>query len=78
MTVTAGPGITNTITAVKNAQVAQSPLVLLGGATSDLLKGRQSLQDIDQFALLAPHCKYMAHVKSVTDIVCQTIFSNPF
>ena len=30
--VTAGPGVTNTITAVKNAQLAQSPVVLLGGA----------------------------------------------
>jgi thiamine pyrophosphate-dependent acetolactate synthase large subunit-like protein len=30
--VTAGPGVTNTITALKNAQMAQSPLVLLGGA----------------------------------------------
>ena len=30
--VTAGPGITNTITALKNAQLAQSPLLLLGGA----------------------------------------------
>ena len=30
--VTAGPGVTNTITALKNAQMAQSPPVLLGGA----------------------------------------------
>ncbi|HOM15363.1 MAG TPA: thiamine pyrophosphate-binding protein, partial [Rubrivivax sp.] len=30
--VTAGPGITNTLTALKNAQLAQSPLLLLGGA----------------------------------------------
>lgn len=30
--VTAGPGLTNTITAVKNAQLAQSPVVILGGA----------------------------------------------
>ena len=29
--VTAGPGVTNTITALKNAQMAQSPLILLGG-----------------------------------------------
>jgi acetolactate synthase-like protein len=29
--VTAGPGLTNTITAVKNAALAQSPLVLIGG-----------------------------------------------
>lgn len=38
--VTAGPGLTNTITAVKNAQMAQSPVILIGGATSDLLKGK--------------------------------------
>ena len=30
--VTAGPGLTNTITALKNAQLAQSPLILIGGA----------------------------------------------
>jgi hypothetical protein len=36
--VTAGPGVTNTITAVKNAQMAQSPLVLLGGAAPTILK----------------------------------------
>ena len=29
--VTAGPGVTNTLTALKNAQMAQSPVVLLGG-----------------------------------------------
>lgn len=38
--VTAGPGVSNTITAIKNAQLAQSPVILLGGASSDLLKGR--------------------------------------
>ncbi|EGC40414.1 hypothetical protein DICPUDRAFT_51993 [Dictyostelium purpureum] len=67
--VTAGPGLTNTITAVKNAQLAQSGVVLIGGATSDLLKGRGSLQDIDQFALLKPHVKWYAHVGKVADIV---------
>ncbi|EHB14414.1 Acetolactate synthase-like protein [Heterocephalus glaber] len=36
--VTAGPGLTNTVTAVKNAQVAQSPILLLGGAASTLLQ----------------------------------------
>src|SRR5216684_539801 len=51
--VTAGPGLTNTITAVKNAQLAQSPVVVLGGATATLLKGRGSLQDIDQMASCA-------------------------
>jgi hypothetical protein len=50
--VTAGPGLTNTITAVKNAQMAQSPIVVFAGATAIILKGRGSLQDIDQFALV--------------------------
>jgi thiamine pyrophosphate-dependent acetolactate synthase large subunit-like protein len=45
--VTAGPGLNNTITAVKNAYMAQSPLILLGGGVANILKGRESLQDID-------------------------------
>ncbi len=49
--VTAGPGVTNTVTAVKNAQMAESPLILLGGAAATLLKGRGALQDIDQLYL---------------------------
>ena len=36
--VTAGPGVTNTMTAIKNAQLAQSPLLLIGGAAATLLK----------------------------------------
>lgn len=36
--VTAGPGLTNTITAVKNAQMAESPVLLMGGAAGTLLK----------------------------------------
>jgi len=63
--VTAGPGVTNTITAVKNAQMAQSPVVLLGGATATLLKGRGSLQDIDQLSLMRPITKWATTVKSV-------------
>ena len=53
--VTAGPGVTNTITAIKNAQLAQSPLILIGGAAATLLRGKGSLQDIDQISLIKPH-----------------------
>ena len=49
--VTAGPGCTNTLTAVKNAQMAQSPVVLIGGAAATLTQGRGALQDIDQMSL---------------------------
>src|SRR3970282_220377 len=66
--VTAGPGLTNAITAVKNAQLAQSPVVLLGGATATMLKGRGALQDIDQTALLRPHLKFLATVRRVRDV----------
>lgn len=62
--VTAGPGVTNTLTAVKNAQLAQSPLLLLGGATATVLKGRGSLQDIDQLSLLRPLTKWATSVRA--------------
>ncbi len=67
--VTAGPGVTNTITAIKNAQLAQSAVVLLGGAAATLLKGRGSLQDIDQMALFEPHVKWAATAAAVRDLV---------
>jgi acetolactate synthase-1/2/3 large subunit len=66
--VTAGPGVTNTITALKNAQMAQSPLVLVGGATATLLRGRGALQDIDQMALVRPHVKRASRVTRVRDL----------
>jgi thiamine pyrophosphate-dependent acetolactate synthase large subunit-like protein len=66
--VTAGPGVTNTITAVRNARLAQSPLVLLGGAAATLLKGRGALQDIDQMALMQPNVKWAVTIKRVREI----------
>ena len=67
--VTAGPGVTNTITAIKNAQLAQAPLILLGGATATMLRGRGSLQDIDQMALIRPHVKWAARLNRVAEII---------
>lgn len=67
--VTAGPGVTNTITAIKNAQMAQSPLVLIGGAAATALRGRGALQDIDQMALMQSITKWRRSVGRVRDIV---------
>lgn len=67
--VTAGPGVTNTITAVKNAQMAQSPLVLIGGAAATALKGRGALQDIPQVPLFRSLVKWSKSLKRVKDIV---------
>jgi thiamine pyrophosphate-dependent acetolactate synthase large subunit-like protein len=66
--VTAGPGVTNTLTAIKNAAMAQSPLVLLGGAAATVLKGRGSLQDIDQMALMKPQVKWAACIRKLSEI----------
>jgi len=65
--VTAGPGLTNLITALKNAQLAQSPVVVLGGATATALRGRGALQDIDQAALVGPHVKWAARARRVRE-----------
>ena len=66
--VTAGPGLTNTLTALKNAQLAQSPLLLLGGAAPTALQGRGALQDIAQRPLVEPHVKWLRQVKRVADL----------
>ncbi len=67
--VTAGPGITNTITALQNALLAQSPLLLIGGAAPTLLKGRGALQDIDQISLMRPNVKWAGTVRKRKDII---------
>ncbi len=67
--VTAGPGVTNAVTALKNAQMAQSPFVLLGGAAPTLLQGRGALQDIDQRPIAAPNVKFLKRIRRVRDLI---------
>ena len=67
--VTAGPGVTNTITAIENASLAESPLIVLGGATATILRGRGALQDIDQISLMKPITKWAKRVTRVRDIL---------
>ena len=45
--------------------MAQSPLILFGGATATLLKGRGALQDIDQLSIMKPMTKWATMVKTV-------------
>ena len=67
--VTAGPGVTNTITAIKNAEMAESPLVLIGGASPIMLKGQGALQDINQREVIEPIVKKCWSVTTVRDIL---------
>lgn len=55
--VTAGPGVTNAITAVANAWYAQSPVVLLTGRNPLSWEGMGSLQDAPHVELLRPVTK---------------------
>ena len=48
--------------------MAQSPIILIGGATATILKNKGSLQDIDQIALMKPHVKWTCSVKRTSQI----------
>jgi acetolactate synthase-like protein len=65
--VTAGPGLTNALTPLRNALMARSPVLLLCGATATVLRGRGSLQDIDQMAAVRSHVKWAAQVDRADD-----------
>lgn len=66
--VTAGPGLTNTVTAIKNAQMAESPIVVIAGAAATMLKNRGSLQDVDQISIVKSAAKKCFTVDCVRDI----------
>jgi len=54
---TAGPGVTNGVSAVTTAHFNGSPVVVLGGRAPDFRWGSGSLQEIDHPRLLAPVTK---------------------
>jgi acetolactate synthase-1/2/3 large subunit len=56
--VTAGPGVTGTVTAVANAHAAQVPLVVIGGARPLVNAEQGALQEFDQLTLLKPIVKW--------------------
>ena len=66
--VTAGPGITNTITAVVNASQGCCPMVLIAGKSPLVNWERGSLQELDQVALLTPITKWARTVVETSRI----------
>ena len=52
--VTAGPGVTNTVTAICNASLARAPVLLIGGCTSRPQANMGPLQDIPHVDILRP------------------------
>jgi len=58
--VTAGPGVTGTVTAVANCLAAQTPLVVIGGARPLVQAEQGALQEFDQLSLFKPITKWAA------------------
>src|SRR4051794_10354065 len=67
--VTAGPGITDVVTAVANAQRAGIPIVVIGGAGPKALCDMGSLQDMDSVTLMRPLTKWSVQVPEVPRIL---------
>src|ERR1700759_1587339 len=64
---TAGPGVTNGMSAMAAAQANQSPLVVLGGRAPSLRWGMGSLQEIDHVPFVAPLTRFAATAQSAED-----------
>ena len=58
--VTAGPGVTGTVTAVAACLAAQTPLVVIGGARPLAQSEWGALQEFDQLSLMKPITKWAA------------------
>jgi acetolactate synthase-1/2/3 large subunit len=66
--VTAGPGVTDVVTAVANAQRAGIPIVVIGGAGPRALCDMGSLQDMDAVTLMRPITKWSVQVPEIRRI----------
>ena len=62
--VTAGPGVTNSVSAVTSAYFTGVPLIVLGGRAPTGNWGRGGLQELDHVPLLAPVTKFAATASS--------------
>jgi acetolactate synthase-1/2/3 large subunit len=62
--VTAGPGVTDVVTAVANAQRGGIPMIVIGGAGPRVLADMGSLQDMNHVELMRPITKWSVSVPS--------------
>jgi acetolactate synthase-1/2/3 large subunit len=65
---TAGPGVTNGVSAITQARFSGSPLVVIGGRAPANLWGMGSLQELDHPPLLEPVTKLARTVHQVSEI----------
>jgi acetolactate synthase-1/2/3 large subunit len=69
---TAGPGVTNGVSAIAGAQANCSPLCVLGGRAPELRWGAGSLQEIDHLPFVRPLVKSAETVKEPSAIAAST------
>ncbi|MGE5282010.1 MAG: acetolactate synthase [Chloroflexota bacterium] len=69
---TAGPGVTNGVSAIAGAQANCSPVCVLGGRAPELRWGSGSLQEIDHLPFVAPLVKSAETVKEPGRIAAGT------
>jgi len=69
---TAGPGVTNGLSAIAGAQANGSPLCVLGGRAPELRWGSGSLQEIDHLPFVSPLVKSAQTVKQPDRIAAAT------
>ena len=65
---TAGPGVTNGISAIAQAQFAGSPMVVVGGRAPQNRWGTGSLQELDQPPIIAPVAKSAKTLMTAADV----------
>ncbi|WP_110208734.1 acetolactate synthase [Nocardioides daejeonensis] len=65
---TAGPGVTNGVSAIAQAQFAGSPMVVVGGRAPANRWGTGSLQELDQPPILAPVSKLARTLPTAADV----------
>jgi acetolactate synthase I/II/III large subunit len=69
---TAGPGVTNGLSAIAGAQANNSPIAVLGGRAPELRWGSGSLQEIDHLPFVSPLVKSAETVKDPAQIAALT------
>ncbi|GAB6984146.1 acetolactate synthase [Nocardioides pyridinolyticus] len=65
---TAGPGVTNGLSAVAQAQFAGSPMVVLGGRAPQSRWGSGALQELDQPPIFAPVSKLARTIPTAAEV----------
>jgi acetolactate synthase-1/2/3 large subunit len=69
---TAGPGVTNGLSAIAGAQANCSPICVLGGRAPEMRWGSGSLQEIDHLPFVSPLVKSAETVKAPERIAAMT------